>query len=64
MQITFGSDFTEQLQELEQRYNVAKEDLVCVTFKGLSLSVQYPGYQVSKLNFLITTFSLSPCNDY
>ena len=46
MQITFGSDFTQQFNELEQRYNILKEDLVVVTFKGLGLSVRYPGYKV------------------
>ena len=47
IQITFGSDFTQQFNELEQEYNILKEDLVVVVFKGIGLSLRYPGYQVS-----------------
>ena len=47
IQITFGSDFTQQFNKLEQEYNILKEDLVVVVFKGLGLSLRYPGYQVS-----------------
>lgn len=45
-QITFGSDFTEQFNKLEREYNILKEDLVVVVFKGLGLSLRYPGYRV------------------
>ena len=47
IQITFGTDFTQQFNKLEREYNILKEDLVVVALKGLGLSLRYPGYQVT-----------------
>lgn len=53
IQITFGSDFTQQFNKLEREYNILKEDLVVVVFKGLGLSLRYPGYQVSIHRYIL-----------
>ena len=46
VQITFGSDFTQQFSEIERDHNILKEDFVVVVFKGLGLCLRFPGYQV------------------
>ena len=46
VQITFGSDFTQQFSEIERDHNILKEDFVVVVFKGLGLCLRFPGYRV------------------
>ena len=46
IQITFGSDFTQQFNEIERDHNILKEDFVVVVFKGLGLCLRFPGYRV------------------
>lgn len=46
VQITFGSDFTQQFSEIERDHDILKEDFVVVVFKGLGLCLRFPGYRV------------------
>lgn len=48
MQVAFGSDFTQQLSEKDERFNGnhSLTYLVDFSFKGLDMSLRYPGYQV------------------